>query len=193
MCLITCNQLQCPWHSRGSSHGTPHVPKPFSWFRALAWSSFEWNVWFPPTADAPHLPQHLPILFFSVCNSVFCTLGIYFPSSLMSRGSHLLFSFPCVKQHCLSCLYILCSVSLYHCTFLDCTLKISGNIFSPLVFLLDTACALPWYTLHIYFWLFQVFSSLDRLPRTCFSTSGLFLLCVHFKSALIGPNQPVRH
>lgn len=155
MCLITCNQLQRPWHSKGSSHGTPMAPH-MSPNPSPGWGLDH------PLSDTSGFPQQ-PML---------CTLpgpvlqGVQ-QSSLLHIGD--LFSFISREQRIspalfsifsvLStiCLYALYSVALYHCTFLDCILKIPGNIFSSLVFLLDTACPLPWYPLHISFWLFQDF------------------------------------
>lgn len=95
------------------------------------------------------------------------------------------FRLPSVKQQPLSCLHILLSVSIHLCIFPDRLPEISGNIFPPLVFLLEAAYALPWCPLHICLWLSPEFSSLNRLPRICFSVLGLFLLCVHFQSAKV--------
>ena len=126
-------------------------------------------------------PPPWPLLF-RVCNSFqFCTLGIYSPSWWWAEDLTCSpFRLPCVKEQPLSCLHILLSVSVRLCALPDHLLEIPGNIFLPLIFLLEAACALPWCPLHLSFWLFPDFSSLNRLPRIRFSVLGLLFFVLIF-------------
>lgn len=185
---MTHNQRQCPRRSSGSSTSTLLAPDSSSPGAGL-WLDCPLGE----TSGSPHnsprpSPQHFPspppgpccsgyATVFSSGHCGFILLHWWWVEDLTCST----FRLPCAKQQPLYCLHILLSVSVHLYILLDRLLEIPGNIFLPPVFLLEAACALPWCSLHISFWLFWDFSSPNRLPRTCFSVLGLSLLCVHFQ------------
>lgn len=158
--LVQGSGLIVLWVKRLVPHTTAHVPHPSI---------------FPPHPPGPCCSGYATV--FSSAHCGFTLLHWWWVEDLTCST----FRLPCAKQQPLYCLHILLSVSVHLYILLDRLLEIPGNIFLPPVFLLEAACALPWCSLHISFWLFWDFSSPNRLPRTCFSVLGLSLLCVHFQ------------
>lgn len=151
------------WVERLVPHTTAHIPHPSIW----------------PSLLGPCCSGYATV--FNSAHWVFILLHWWWVEDL----THSPFRLLCVKQQPLSCIHILLSLSVHLYILLDHLLEIPGNIFLPLVFLLEPACALPWCSLHISFRLAPDFSSLNMSPTTCFSISGLFVLCVHFQSAKV--------